>query len=452
MSLSLRLSVSKAAAAAAQGHFDLNPSFEFSGSPKAVAKKQSSTTYNQSQQTSAIKLESPDDGIETQPKTKTSKVNSKSFEAMLNQIVPLNIHSRLKEAPSQCVASLIKDPDRRCVYKHNGPKEDTEEIFTHLLRYREEGKYSKFPEQIEKLVKVVMCRPHQKAALVGADDGRRMKELRKLTSAYSEASKEDLAIFKKWETAILNPNTPPNPPKAEMNHESQTKGKLVKSPSSPQARKTNNPTIIAISFSHQFERWQPRWSRGLSPTAALLEYISKPLTPTDEKDGYIYIFWDKAHFGKVKIGRTNDLQRRLKEWNRTCKREHNYHGESKAGGYIEIPHVNRIENLMHIELKEYREKRKCEGCGKPHDEWFNISEVQAIKVLEKWEKWILQKPYKIDPVSGKWRVASKMKKTLEEVCEDLPMEADAETKQAKPRRKSEGVRGGKKKRAARWTM
>lgn len=85
-----------------------------------------------------------------------------------------------------------------------------------------------------------------------------------------------------------------------------------------------------------FMCYQPKWTKNKSVSESLLKIIAEPLKPTDLRPGFIYMFWDVGNFGKIKIGRTNDLGRRLKDWNRDCRREHAY-----------LPAILRL-SLIHI--------------------------------------------------------------------------------------------------------
>ena len=57
-----------------------------------------------------------------------------------------------------------------------------------------------------------------------------------------------------------------------------------------------------------------------------------------------------------------------------------------------VPHVSRVERLIHLELQEKRVKRLCAGCGKEHREWFEIEaskrEVRKVdEIVRRWVGW-----------------------------------------------------------------
>ena len=57
-----------------------------------------------------------------------------------------------------------------------------------------------------------------------------------------------------------------------------------------------------------------------------------------------------------------------------------------------VPHVHRVERLIHIELAEKRVRRCCAACGKEHREWFKVESsregVRAVdEVVRRWVRW-----------------------------------------------------------------
>lgn len=224
----------------------------------------------------------------------------------------------------------------------------------------------------------------------------------------------------------------------------------------------------------------------VSPTtaSALLAELSKPPNPNDE-EGYIYIFWltpqqDKApdkttarsllspethprrerrisdvvsEFSYtaetsrsanprngtsrpkptilLKIGRANNVTRRMNEWQRQCGyaltlvRWYPYvsssaapspapsspartHGRSRSGsasasrpdagrressGLVrKVPCVKRVERLIHLELAERRITKDCEVCGREHREWFEVDGTEkgvkgVDETVRRWVAW-----------------------------------------------------------------
>ncbi|KAJ5143682.1 uncharacterized protein N7515_002469 [Penicillium bovifimosum] len=115
---------------------------------------------------------------------------------------------------------------------------------------------------------------------------------------------------------------------------------------------------------------------------------------------------------RLKIGRTSNVHRRLAEWTRQCSydltliRYYPYASSSSASSPArgsrdrtalpgrKVPHVHRVERLVHLELAALRARDlgQCSECGKEHREWF---EVEAAKeslrkvdeCIRRWVSW-----------------------------------------------------------------
>jgi hypothetical protein len=228
--------------------------------------------------------------------------------------------------------------------------------------------------------------------------------------------------------------------------------------------------------------------QNVSPQTAsvLLAELTKPISPYDE-EGYIYIFWltpqsksapsettarslltpspvrpqqarrisdvmtefsfdgddgfETSRGGShaqgnarrtimLKIGRANNITRRMNEWQRQCGyalnlvRWYPYVSpsttpsprsspsprrqspaslypdlsrppaatRSSSDGVRKVPNVKRVERLIHLELADQQVKRQCTACGKEHREWFEIEANQAgVKAVDetvrRWVGW-----------------------------------------------------------------
>ncbi|CAK7224513.1 hypothetical protein SBRCBS47491_005577 [Sporothrix bragantina] len=200
--------------------------------------------------------------------------------------------------------------------------------------------------------------------------------------------------------------------------------------------------------------------------SALMAELAKPISQTDEA-GYIYMFWltpesqqaappadaarsllappsrsagggqrrasdvvasfagggsdsNRSRGGQtkkssgtllLKIGRANNVQRRLNEWKRQCGynlsllRYYPYiptsgsSGSDVTGGGLvprKMPHSHKVERLIHIELAgaglRVAGGEKCEVCGKEHREWFQVeatrNAVAAVdEIIRRWSDW-----------------------------------------------------------------
>ncbi|RAL14223.1 uncharacterized protein BO97DRAFT_404222 [Aspergillus homomorphus CBS 101889] len=122
---------------------------------------------------------------------------------------------------------------------------------------------------------------------------------------------------------------------------------------------------------------------------------------------------------RLKIGRANNVQRRLNEWSRQCSHHltliryypytpstpHVSPSPSRFGGGDahdnaalepgrKVPYVHRVERLIHLELGDVRvrDMGKCPDCGKEHKEWFEVTaEKSSLKrvddCIRRWVKW-----------------------------------------------------------------
>jgi hypothetical protein len=209
--------------------------------------------------------------------------------------------------------------------------------------------------------------------------------------------------------------------------------------------------------------------------ATLLAELSKPISPHDDA-GYIYIFWltpesagpapaiaastllappsrpdqsrrrtsdvmrqysvktpqQRARPGTananaidekekdtilLKIGRANNVTRRMNEWTRQCGyslslvRYYPYTSSSSpqppplssspkaspsSPAGRKVPHAHRVERLIHLELAAQRVIKQCDACGKSHKEWFEVDAskegVKAVdEVVKRWCDWAERK-------------------------------------------------------------
>jgi hypothetical protein len=302
---------------------------------------------------------------------------------------------------------------------------------------------------IEKIVQSVMCKRHQNTVLQEYKAGSRLAQLCSQVEDITRMTKADHSTLTQWVNTISDPDAPVDTnPQLSTIAINPKRATQPKSGSKTMSKASTAETTIRISLSSNFTLYQPKKTENLSVSSALYDKAVSSLGAKDLDPGFVYLFWDKEYFGKVKIGYTNNLAQRLKRWNRECKREHDYH--SITENQVEMPHVHRVEQLIHTELKECRLRRKCDGCGKLHKEWFEANQVHVVKVMKKWREWILQKPYVQDKESGEWVIRPEMLDSLENMCEPLPQ--DVSTKEH--RKSSGGVRHSSqnKKKGPRRTM
>lgn len=190
----------------------------------------------------------------------------------------------------------------------------------------------------------------------------------------------------------------------------------------------------------RFKSYRPTDSRGLSTPEWIRRCLVSPLSlqeynmtyheKREQKQhmGIIYMYWLTGSFGFVKIGKTSgkSTKERLKKWERSCGYAVEEHTRGEEETAVQLPHVYRVERLVHAELVESRltelacpkcskrktrQKRKkdpgCPWAFMDHQEWFRVSPDHAERVIRKWSDWILTEPYE-EVAGGQWR----LKKTV----------------------------------------
>ncbi|MCJ1296682.1 hypothetical protein MMC34_008248 [Xylographa carneopallida] len=174
----------------------------------------------------------------------------------------------------------------------------------------------------------------------------------------------------------------------------------------------------------QLVPWQPCSVKNVDVKTALLASIIHPLHVQGDIPGYLYVYSTIGDFGARKIGVTakDDIQVRMNRWRDQCKRRINLIyplGDEK----VSIPHVHRLEKLVHAELKEYRVVENNCGCGvKRHMEWFNAKDDHIKKVVQRWTEWLQKAPY--EKIASQW-VLKKEFQELDEICTPYePLEAE----------------------------
>jgi hypothetical protein len=446
--LTFLCSVSKANVAAAPINYSLKPSFSFSlAESKPISSRTRSTVGTSLYSKASDSIERAVSIVNAQ--TLKAPLARSTLPSLLEHILPLNIHSRLSTSPHVCVASAVKDPSERCSYKRHGSMSSANTYFQNIATCRDNRDYHTMLGYIESLVRVTMCGRHQNVALLQPKAEARILRLRKLLTNITSMTGGDRSKLDEWLNVVSNPKASTEhvlwlsaPAMADKDAGASTSAtrrpRLKVNPALPKGQNL---------YYSKFMPFQENKTVLLSVSAALQEEIRRPLGKGDHREGFIYIFWDKENFGRLKIGLTNNLKRRLQDWDRKCKRKHSYHPNS-GNSIATIPHVLRVERLIHVELKEFREKRMCEGCGKTHKEWFDIEEAHAVKVARKWQEWIMRKPYVFDQGVQQWVLKHEMADELDQICKPLPRKKAA----PRQRRKSDRARYPKENKGHRVTM
>ena len=119
----------------------------------------------------------------------------------------------------------------------------------------------------------------------------------------------------------------------------------------------------------------------------------------DPGQGHVYALSMEKYPGYIKIGRTKvSIMDRLEAIEKCvgCK----LRVFNKTNDYSTVPNYERVEKLIHEELRNERRqfacpcRKKATGSDCPmHTEWFAISEAKAAEVVDRWRKWMKSDPY-----------------------------------------------------------
>ncbi|KAL2195164.1 meiotically up-regulated gene 113-domain-containing protein [Corynascus similis CBS 632.67] len=206
-----------------------------------------------------------------------------------------------------------------------------------------------------------------------------LAELAKPISQQDEAG----YIYIFWLTPESKPSTPP----------AEAARSLLAPPSTPRSR-SRRPSDVLSSFARDLvEEYEEEDERG-----------GKRKKQTTKKKILL------------KIGRANNVHRRLNEWQRQCGYNLSlvrYYPYVPSGAAPDcgtpdnpgpdgdptvrkVPHSHKVERLVHIELAgrglRVADREKCEACGREHREWFEVEATRSAvaevdEVVRRWSDW-----------------------------------------------------------------
>jgi T5orf172 domain len=134
-------------------------------------------------------------------------------------------------------------------------------------------------------------------------------------------------------------------------------------------------------------------------------YITKPLKgDNDMKEGYIYGFQiEGCAYTKIGLAAKRRTEPTLEASFEARMKEHKRSDwpDLKIVLKKRVPHVHRVEKLIHFHLEAGRLKEQCSCIGSKgqelhhgkHTEWFNNSLDEIYSVVIAWEHWIWNMPY-----------------------------------------------------------
>ena len=380
----------------------------------------------------------------------------------LSRILPFNTVKRLIDDPGRCAASITRERSRRCLNTTKWSQGLNAKVLDCISELRHPVARSDALKYIELLVSGVLCTKgqHRKIASTALAKLRTSFEEHSWSPEKSkyraEFSSADTAAFPAWVRALTDANLDvdtANAPSANFQVDSKlvTKIQIMSDRYMAEARTSGifsgdrssltytsrqlRSTMVTNSVkSTGIQQFIPyRTKRTSKPVSDLLrETLEKSLTSRAKTDGLIYMYWYPGNFGYIKIGYTGreTISERLAEWKRQCKHEAQPHWTSEMQSGGRVPHVYRVEALVHAELNDYRFQEKCKGCGKNHIEWFRVTVETARRVIEKWSNWMIRKqPYGVGGAGSPLKQSIGDSDVLE-LCQPLALETDASKKSA----------------------
>ncbi|KAL6719730.1 hypothetical protein ACLMJK_001651 [Lecanora helva] len=207
----------------------------------------------------------------------------------------------------------------------------------------------------------------------------------------------------------------------ELEISRESTGRLTRMPLSRQGQGLMNALTISSTDTgddrFRFVPYQIPAKALADHSAYILELARKAMTKSELCEGYIYVYWNRTTFGAYKIGyTTRDIDKRLQDWASQCKHEAQRTYPPPAEIAIPVPHVRRVEKLIHADLIKYRVKEiGCLGCHRDHIEWFHRIDETLIKAkIKAWTWWIMSDPYE---QSGEdFKLNKSGEDVLKEIC------------------------------------
>ena len=379
----------------------------------------------------------------------------------LSKILPFNTIKRLIDDPGRCAASITRERSRRCMNVTKWSQVFNAKAFHCISELRDPVTRSDALKYIELLVNGALCTRGQHRRIASTA----LAKLRTCLDELSIASEKltcqddftsaDLAAFPAWVKALINAKLDVDQTSVisdsyRVDSKSMTKIQIKSDRYTKETRTSDvsrsGGSLLAYTNRQQrsimmtdsvttssIQLFIPyRTKRTSKPVSDILrETLVRSLTSREVTDGLIYMYWYPGNFGYIKIGLTEKktISERLAEWQRQCKHEAQPHWTSEMQSGDRVPHVYRVEALVHAELNDHRfQEEQCKGCGKNHIEWFRVTVEMAQRVIKKWSQWMIDKqPYGVGE-KGSPLEKSIGKSEVQKLCQPLALEYDTSEK------------------------
>jgi T5orf172 domain len=340
-----------------------------------------------------------------------------------NEVIPgCDAIRRFQDKPNWCLAN--KKDGSRCRWRM--PLGTQNKITQLLVEVAEMNIYVNIQECLDKLVAltlIAVCDHQQDSvtwklkSLLRAD---RLRSSAQAISTNSTSQTEESRTVDRSGSALMKQESGPNLARKERGSETPVTTSAIKV-----TYWLREPPSQALHYLPEYRPYRPPELCSRSVRKWIVEQAKKPLFIPDpgitgkfqeldeRKDGYLYIYWNRASFGLVKIGcTTTDVDRRLQQWEEKCGHLAEEHYRSP----FRIKHVARVEKLIHTEFGEHRVFEPfCHGCGGKHIEWFRGLDLGiVINRIKAWTEWIMKEPYEQN--LGHWRLKDSVEIGSPQIC------------------------------------
>jgi T5orf172 domain len=328
---------------------------------------------------------------------------------------------RFQDNPNWCLAN--KKDGSRCRWRM--PLGTQKKIAQLLAEVAEMNIYVNMEECLDKLVElslIAVCHHQQDSVIWKIKSLLRADRLRSSTQAISINSDlqiERSRVADRSGSALMKQESGPNLARKERRIETPVTTSAIKI-----TYWLREPPRQALHYLPEYRPYHPpelclrsgrEWVEDQAKEPLFIRdprFISRFQELDERKDGYLYIYWNRASFGLVKIGCTTiDVDQRLQQWEDQCQHLAEEHYRSP----FRIKHVARVEKLIHTEFREYRVYEPfCHGCGSRHIEWFRGLDLGlVINRIKAWTEWIMKEPY--EEKLGRWRLKDSLEFELPQI-------------------------------------
>ncbi|KAL3483523.1 meiotically up-regulated gene 113-domain-containing protein [Aspergillus germanicus] len=335
---------------------------------------------------------------ESRPAKPMGEEDLKLLQA-LKRVIPPSLGEALDEDKRKCVATTQKNT--RCQSRAQTP--NVSEALRHLndpSALKEESLH----QTAKTLFSLLLCGTHKNVAA--------KLSVHWQPNSSSTVSNGSAVVLEEWLKSARGTSTPDPALKPDV---------------MPSVEVVIPPLDTRVKTAlPDFVEYHPPDKPRLSVPEELEKFIVAPISKADaDHSGLIYIYQCTGKFGYYKIGLTTDLAPRLQSWEKQCGRDLMSYFPRSEDDFLPVPHISRVEGLIHAELAQYRRKEeRCKSttCAKAHKEWFQVDEQFALRVVRKWIAWMRKEPYVQINGGSTWVLDIHRVGSIKEICTPLSNE------------------------------